>query len=623
MDRVIFFKTQYNGCIDRKNRFIDKNALDIWLNNMGTIHFDINGCIITESTGYFDLDTATFNPDTDNINFNNISYFGYALIKQNFIDYITETEELFCFIDKIEQNNFSENQKYYRVYFTIDWWTTLQNAGYELNEHIYGKVERGHINDVRKIDDKYIPDLEHTFGVEEEITGYNITSKRLPLQPDDLNWVYIILDPVNEQGIWSTFNQYITLRNKISCCTALLACLPVRNGVVEKCRVWSKDENGLYTILKYEIEGGYPVTAITDDQILGIFYSTIPPCEYSWDETGVSDGYKLHLHEWVYNTNTANIKSEIRTYDLSLYAQAGLKKKAILSQFITGMTVDGNYIKDIMPSVLERLNPLNEITISEDYIDYLLSIPKFHSSFYSPLLLRGGRAYDIIDMTRKPPPFDYINIQLSVGNGGIFSNNPTIYNFDLSSATKVVGENNIFMPVKIVNETDFYKAIVNGTEKIVNALASGVASYLGGAYDKMAGSIVKGVDTLSDIAFNIIENAQGSDTGYTNSQSHDYTMSEVEFEYYLPNNYTAIVEKLALYGYYTDLLPYEILTTHKRKYFNYIKTTNCSIMFKGNFTEQIKKDIENMFNSGVWLWNDAYSIGKYNLPNYPLIMYEV
>ena len=83
----------------------------------------------------------------------------------------------------------------------------------------------------------------------------------------------------------------------------------------------------------------------------------------------------------------------------------------------------------------------------------------------------------------------------------------------------------------------------------------------------------------------------------------------------------SLLKDLSLYGYNTFLHPHVVLEDHKRKYFNYIKCNNAKVLVN-NYNTEIRLQIEEMFNNGVWLWNTADEFGNFEVPNYPIIMDE-
>ena len=76
-----------------------------------------------------------------------------------------------------------------------------------------------------------------------------------------------------------------------------------------------------------------------------------------------------------------------------------------------------------------------------------------------------------------------------------------------------------------------------------------------------------------------------------------------------------ILKHLAMYGYNTFLEPHTILEEHKRKYFNYIQTVDCELTTP-SLNEDIRNDIQAMFNKGVWLWQTYEQFGNFEVPNW-------
>lgn len=640
MDRVIFYRNDTNRRgLDRRNRFMDYESLNRYLNSREPYYVEnIEGCIITESTGYFDIKSDY----QKYIFFSTCSYIsieqhGSQVDEQNPTQTFKET--LLCFVDKVEQNNFSykgdRTESYYRVYFSIDWWSTLLYNGVDLKSYIYGQTYRGHINDVRRSivnpqAPAFIADLSNTYGTEEVPTQMEIKTRRIPTDNPELSWAYIITSATTESGKYKDFPQIITLADRESSCTAPIAVLPIKDGMILPVWYVTTKVDGTTTTDSLFESIFKSVTMLNDSEILGIFYSSIPPSKIEkkmW--TDIITGKE---HEYIHVTGKGNKTGTYRLvedssddmtyvnfyYKFDSFGARG-EQDTFIPTKIEGLQVSINDVYNDLG--IETGGYYNLFTKPSTYEEYLNNITKYYSSAYTPLMLRSSGAYCLIDPMFKDESCWYVEVTLSLQNGGIYAYNPTILSKDLSSCTVCVGTNTIFQPSKIVDKLDVAQSITNGFIKVATGTAKTVAGFMENPAKGIA-STFSTVGALADAIFSVADARRGIDTGSPTPQEHDYTITEVEFEYYVPTNKDEILEKLALYGYYTDLQPKDILVNHRRKYFNYIQTSNCYVNY-GDLTEEIRKDIQAMFNSGVWLWNDYQEIGNYKTPNYPIIMDEV
>lgn len=638
MDKVIFYRNDTNvRGLDRRNRFIDYQSLERYLDRFEPYYVEnIEGCIITESTGYFDVKSS----------FNKYIFFStcsYISIEQHGsqVDEQNQTqsfkERLLCFVDKVEQNNFSykgdRTESYYRVYFSIDWWSTLLYNGVDLKSYIYGQTYRGHINDVRKSivnpqAPAFIADLSNTYGTEEVPTQMEIKTRRIPSENPDLSWAYIITSATNEYGNFKNFPQIITLVDRETSCTSPIAVVPVKDGMIVPYYYVRTKVDG-EDVTDKPLEAIFTsVTMIKDSEVLGIFYSSIPPSKI--EERTFTNPLTGEEVERIVVTGKGNrtgnyylITDGENNYANYTYQLDSFGARPLLDTFIPtkieGLRISMNDVYNDLG--IQSGGYFNLFTKPTTYAEYLNNITKYYSSAYTPLMLRSSGAYCLIDPMFKDESCWYVEVTLSLQNGGVYAYNPTILATDLSSCTICVGTNTIFQPSKIVDKLDVAQSITNGFIKV----ATGTAKTVGGFKEnpvKGVASAFSTVGALADAVFSVADARRGIDTGSPSPQEHDYTITEVEFEYYVPANKEEILEKLALYGYYTDLQPKDILINHRRKYFNYIQTSNCYVNY-GDLTEEIRKDIQDMFNSGVWLWSSYLEIGNYKTPNYPIIMDEV
>lgn len=591
MPKVTFY-TQ--GCT-RKIRFRDSSLLEEFLssnhNNLTKIEVDIEGCVITQSTGYFDfkaplLEDTLATPDILGIQ-------RYTYIKYEMVVGEEPYKTYFMFVDRIEINNFSGENTYYRCYFTIDWWSTLNNDTSRFVLDLEGKVERAHINDVRYEPELgyYIADLIHTSSNnEEEITKEQVQAIQLPDTIDDISWAYVITNSAYEGGTPKFEWTAIVLREEMSVANTPLVVYPIRKGRVCPYRLLRLDGN--YT----NVTGGFPISELTDKEVLGIFYSKIPPTEVlSYDKNAE---FPIVIRQAT--SGAVNKYLEVAGKEAFTDAKSGLQFSGI-----TGITFDLDSLMLNRPFYKS-----NEFSIPQTYNDYLQNnIVKYHSSAYKTIMYRSAFEGHIIDpmfMIKNTPIYCNVNM----ATGATFLSYPNLLRSDMSISTYSIGENVIFQPTRSVDKFEIIKAIASmGTAYLTASKKEGITSW----------------QTKLNIAINgklgLMEAQRGETNATTTPQQHDYGTSETNIIYSIPLNSLNILEHLALYGYDTDLHPNDILKDHKRKVFNYIKTKDC-ICLNTDINESIRIELEKMFNDGVWFWNESEGFGNFYVPNYPLIMEE-
>ena len=602
--------------LDRKNRCVDKRTLDDFRLLEEYAEFEVEGCIITEETSYVDI--LVENPSFD---YFRLCEYTIMYIQQEEVGQNTSYNFLWAFIDKISQNNFNNyDNRSFRVRFTIDWWSTCLHNGFDIAPYVEGRIERSHVNDLRKYSytqdgvekSVIIPNLANTLEAEEEVTDYTVITKQLtPVTDFGVTWLYMIMRPTDILGAVDTFGTVFEFNNKYT--RYPIVVLPIWNGTIVDVEI--SDTSGEDVTL-YENKG-FP-SLISDEQVLAMFNSNIPPCDYSLklSSAGQVTGVTFFPRSYARKRQISLYTADITTLTGSVVGIYPSIIDGVHKYCSTDLTDFGLSSSDI------NFNPKtwNSYSIEDSFEGYLNCISKFYSLHYTPLLLNSCGSKCVIDMARKIPQLDRIFINVRVDNGGVYCYTPTVNNTNMSTMTYGLGENVLYTPLISIDQLQQAKAIVNSLGGIVMT-ATGISKTTVGTINKIASN---GTKTLQSI-LSYAEASRGVSNTLSSAQDFDYTINETEFVYYIPNNAVEILYRLATYGYNTTLEPWEVLTGHMRRYFNYIKTSSCTIS-NASIPLFIRKEIEQMFNEGVWLWNRGAIrgdlIGNFNTANYPLNIME-
>ena len=582
------------GCT-RSIRFINQTELSNYLYTQQGRTLDIEGCVITDTTGYFDFKSPFRGAYR---HFQQYSYLKIDLKLE-----ATEDEYYYAFIDKIELNNFSGDDEYYRCYFTIDWWSTL-NTRNEFETIIEGEVERAHINDVvlNTNTGKWVGDLTNILPeTEEPVILPTVLTFNPTTTVEGLQWAYIVLTSANEWGLPTSPN-IIPLRSKISSSITPCVVVPVKSGVIQRFICTNSEDIG---DVNFRSDNLNFIGDVTDGEAYSIFYSKIPPCAYREGNLSI-EGNAPEYYIQMYPSNSAQSLDEKYLEFGGIIIQ---QQKTVLPSSIPHTVFN---IDDLLEG--SPLYVKNEYVIPQNYAEYLSNnIVKFHSATYKPVIYRCGGEVRVIE-TRTMLPNTNIYINVDIGTGGSYISYANLLRSDMSLSTFSVGKDCQVKPPRTVNSYDVTKAILNLAINSSTSVGTAVAT-------KSPKSIGGAINTTLNGTWGAIEALVGTNNGLASFQQQDYSVVDIDVVYSVPSNSVTILEHLARYGYYTDLHPNDILQKHKRKYFNYIKTVNCKIL-STYYNESVRKQIEDMFNSGVWLWNTTDEFGNFEVPNYPLIMEE-
>ena len=621
----------YEKLVNRKNRYRKKSLLTEALQNYRAIA-EVNGCFVSQTSSYVDI--ALSESSTPQF------LFGLSAVKFTNSDYC----DYIAFIDRIEPNNFNVNQneaeyQYYRLYITIDWWSTIMYnwapAKFEeICNSIEGNVERAHLDDIEKIPQElgggFRYSLDNTVLEAEEFTSKYINQSH-PLNKfneysdggtynDNMQFLYVFINPTGstfEEQIEDSGFTLFDFHGRLYTAPLVVGVLPFINGHMPR-SIWHNSDRELV------IDDKQLLTKFTSDDIVYMYLSNVAPCKYA---RGVDTDGKDFVD---FYGNLTESEVPIR---------AGIVG--------VGRVSDGNYcamwcvnyikanpinLKDIIDK-FNRDNYLH-LWLSKDtpqipqtYGEYLLHNPKFNSSIYNTIYIHNNGENMIVDYNHYNMVGDSYIIyeQSNAGSGGcIYRMSNGLYSGE-SINTIMVGNDGIFKSVKTVDDLEINRAYNSMINNLVKGSSRGAkisvmplsltSSFLG------AMNAVGVINQFSEDLTGLRDVLEGHIGGVIAGVNNMIMKDTANVVLKTPYNATTILKHLALYGYNTYLHPHEVLKGHERKYFNYIKTNNANVNIPYCSTD-IKLALEEMFNNGVWLWNNVEEFMNYEVPNYPIIMEE-
>ena len=593
----------YNNFITRNIRFSNKEAMtNRTLNNFyGEV--DVNGCQVTNTNSYVDIIAPDWLTDdvmfgTTYVRFNNDSQYEYM-----------------AFVDSVEPSNFNNTTRYYRLYITVDWWSTIMwnsniTAMERIKEKVEGGVVRAHLNDVVKNGDDFNYYLDNTtFDEEFNVEKYVVESKHLNYNNTNKYFLYVLSSKGSTGGFaernFFTVSRFV-IGDKILPTPLNLCIVPLFRCDVKFSQITS---DGTYerteSILNYTLNPDL----IDDSSVFAIYCTDY--CPY-------------------YNTenNTVELpplKGNITVNDkLALYASTVIDTFSVYGGgSITGFRLFGEeeygapqVDVSSSDSVFNFITCKTKIYKPNTYYEYLNIIAKQYFPPYRYYTIENNDEKIVINTSKSnyTTIFSY-NIVPSCGG----------YIFYMQDATKF-GE---FKYKMLFGDT--YERIGTNDEFTQNRRATMVLEQLSknvSVAEKYAGGFGKPSDIVGlyaenrNVYYNYKKMLRDGETGYNiSSQPLAQLIKPIVVNCTRPldEENKALRYDLAKYGYNTFLHPHEILLNHKRKYFNYIRCSNTSIDMP-MYNTFIRKQIEEMFDNGVWLWNTDEEFGNFEVPNYCLIM---
>lgn len=618
----------YDDFITRKIRFSNRDALINHMNYCQPFIATVEGCYITNTTSYIDILLSNVDGGQGET---------YRFIyKSSYVRFVNNSDgiEYFAFIDRVEPNNFnSQNfndvqyEKYYRVYITIDWWTTVMykdetgNVIHSIKKSLEGNVERAHVNDVEKVGSTF------------HKTNY-YTNKEVEVPFDKIkNALSINLNgnPTTRMFLWCMTAKW-TAGNPVSAATILS-----HHSFLDGLNIYGKNVSFTYKIfivplfncevLIRNIENTVEVPVnfgndinpniIDDRNIVQMFCTNYCPF-YNYSENRI-----------VVTVDRETSANALAISNFSFSTSIGEDGKVLALPLLNYYSGSNKIIQLPHNSYVNSdIKTFNNLTVQKPttYNAYLNTIAKIDYSPYSSIELTiGSDSYEIKGEYIDDSRIFYYNILPEIG-GYCFYINKT-KNTPLGATVNyiVLSEGNTYAPTSI---NDYYTEISRNnmiTKEVGNQIKN-VAKIFAFAYFKnYAGALSSAVSSGASIVDTYTAYEKSKLYGENGFSINTETTSSYVKPLYL-NTYEpidefkgVILKDLALYGYTTYLHPHEILEEHERKYFNYLKLNNAELILT-DFNTEIKLHIEEMFNNGVWLWNTNDRFGDFEVPNYPKLM---
>lgn len=615
----------YTNFITRNIRFSNRRALVNALNNATPLPaIQVDGCNITNTSSYVDIHCQQIDYNLFNCT--------YLFVKNGVV--ANGGDYYLGFIDRVEPNNFNGQEQYddevfYRIYFTVDWWSTIMyndSGGTQIDsikERLEGNVERAHVNDILKLNNGFKADLSNTliegeFSINRQIK----TSKNIFQQTNDyiagvptngrLRWLYILCNkeygnppqvPLKSATTFICQNKYFTTAHQVYV-------LPLGDSDIIKNQFSVTYKfNGRADIV-LNIGGVVRPDGLTDSSIYAMFISDYCPfykgdgyIEIDWgdidDEAYNNFGFGELAQ--IYETTKDVIKLPMTVPSFKVNAS----EFDVVTKGNLNITIPQTYSKYIENNIIKsKFYPYTfntilkgevELPLDEEYVDnkldllFEINMDGLGSSYimysYSPLLVGEDKYISLVDR-------------------GAF---PTSKQDDFFTRANAWNTQ-----IQAIGKTSF---------GLVNSVGS-VLTQNWGALGSQAMSSFSNTNNLITAGINYARLKRDGENGtkiLPNSYSNYLDVVRIVKREPYKDDKAALLKDLALYGYNTFLHPHVVLQDHARKYFNYIKTNNAQLNIT-SFNTEIRLQIEEMFNNGVWLWNTHTNFGNFEVPNYPIIM---
>lgn len=592
----------YKRALTRENRFMSRDKLRQFLDGNEDGVFTVDGCQITNTTSYIDL----------SITDNTISFLLLcSYLKVNSKDYT-----YLGFIDRIEPNNFdslNRNHTFYRIYFTVDWWSTLQYnlplKGFDddVVQGIEGDVERAHVNDIEKDNNTFHKTVINTTRTAETTVDRMKNSNTLyPFGENAKRFLWCLSAKTDNSLIENSKVANIRIGGRGIPLQYKLVIIPLF-----RCQITYRNSTQLE--VTREIGSYNPSPSIIDDSAI-IWQYVSEYCPF----------YNKETNKIIINTPTpaqgldtedyVTIETYSAMYDTNV---EGFFVPNYFSSFVSPVDISSDFIKTFKNLV---------VSIPNTYTEYLDTIAKIDFYPYTTTFIScDGEICEINTEYINNDNICEYNISPDLGGAVVRFNYNRHNQLDCDYNYRIISSNKSFPP-QSVNDT--FTALTR-LGVLMNMTASASSGAIGTAnkyaveHDKGVMAIPSISGALGDIATgardigkSLLLGENGIKAGSNNTASYFSPTMILE---YSPVDRDRVLKDLALYGYNTYLHPHDILENHQRKYFNYIKLNNCELKSLGCSTE-IRLQIEEMFNNGVWLWNSAEEFGNFEVPNYPLIM---
>lgn len=617
----------YRNFITREKRFANRTAFNT-ASAISTFNADVVGCYITNTSSYVDIQ---FEYD-EGVNTK-------LLNSQTYIIFDGYGGYTYCaFIDRIEPNNFnytvsSLQDIAYRIFITVDWWSTIMlndTNGTEISaikSSLEGNVERAHVNDVERPfgDDKYhlmnyytTDTAEFNFNAMREVDNTNVGGNR--------KFLYVLMAGLgSETSPWK-------IGEKIIPNTLSLVIIPLFAS-----NLFVKDINNneyATNIGFYQPSSTlYPQPDIlTDRRVVSIYCTNICPLyneELNAIEIEGSGSGENELNDRIVNVyiNGSIIPNAINgNFDEELTGGTEFTIKGVKMKLKNDTSFIPSFIVNT-PSLVPTYNNLvvNIPATYEEYLSHNIAKINYYPYTTSEIVVGSSRTLIATEYVHTNSLFEYIVVAPMGGYfckfnySNYYANSQELYNY--------IGDNSVYCPTSY--QDDFTAISRNNMilQEISNHFALSQKAANASALYNFGTTTAVAFETIrhpTETYYNIKKSKLFGDIGVSNRPSSltNYLRPlNIETKSLISYDREACLKDLALYGYNTFLHPHTVLEEHQRRYFNYIKCNNAKVLVNSYNTE-IRLQIEEMFNNGVWLWNTADEFGNFEVPNYPMIMEE-
>lgn len=599
-----------DNCPTRDKRFMSSGDLRNWESNNNNPDNTIKIDGFYEACNFIDVEF----PNLDKKNF------AYFIVYPDVVKVTKERNYYAAFIDRFEVNEL--NTDCFRIYYTIDWWTTLQayyGSDFEnvITKNIFGEVGRAHVND-------WVQDSQQPNFIRATMTFTDDTME------EDVNAFHITKQVLNQAVLKNTANKkafkflYIIFkRNLLTTQTPALFCEPTTYNLDNN--TWGFNilptpfgvavlpiYNGCFA--EYDFSGGtndfnssianYPANTITGDEIAGMFISDI--CGYDWSYSDTGD--------FIFTKKCDTIQFDVD--GVSNKCTAIVPPSYKLVEFESKNLTAFGAISQIFPLMADTYTDKSNV----DYEWFFENGPsKLHCEPYvtnAVISQKGGFIvhYHLLQSTQN------FCVNVSPNTGGYYFGISEVGSSGFNQV-KILQSYNVFQVFSTQNWIDQSNAVFQSISSVLSPIVGGVtnvnkintpnskgevsstagADTFAASYNtatQVVGNTIKSIDIVRDVML-------GGDTqispNYEGSIVGNSAICICTTEPLYVSNINEIKEHLIRYGYTTYLEPYDILTNHKRRYFNYIRcnTVRVTISQPQNVIDSIKE----MLLNGVWLFS--------------------
>lgn len=566
-------------------------------------------------------------------------------------EWLPTPQAFFFFVTSIEHNSIDSD--FYRVYYTIDWWTTCIYLEYAPT--IEGEALRAHVNDINSLGNpivtNFTDEAEMALPQNSQYTSSRVLSHPLTIEDNgkEGDFAFLVMAIKNP----SIFKNYSSTWSKLNLLNTnyKTPILPATIGITVFTPI-RVDTSGSPLGIRLPDEGAgevssFPIDEIVDDRIISMYITQSPPCEMDISI----------INEKMFNA----FASDPAFTALSMQYADG-KYMKVFEYKTPEYGVMSNEYKLLAKSmgIYERTDDLSGIVSmikeqspEEGFIGYLNNLvvkahlyPYCYASVYS-----SGKEIEFNQTYRELLNYSFVRIP---ADGTYVLFNEISHSYDLSDPrfTSYFYNTGIFAPffsenwLQRLNSLD--EAAHSKERATANAIITpitGTVGALGDIFDldfgdaasglakTIGGTVMAGMDAAyaTEIADRTI---QAVSDGYLQNGSVP-SQSTVglcgDDRLYLigkavrPALMQSLCLNLHLYGTTTKINLYYLLSEHKRQHFNFYKSGRCNVIPVGNnnflsnatFSAEIINDIRAMFMNGVWLIHDHYAERSLLISNLP------